>query len=156
MLGLRKGTVEVVGYQSAWPALFARERFRLHKHIDHLVMNIQHIGSMAVPGLAAKSILDLGEAIAVPAVIDACKQPLAALGYIDRGDAGNAGAYLFVNEHELLERTRPPRARLPCAPVPAATSTTAVIVRSGSATPPALLLTQLSTPAMLADGEGRL
>ncbi len=98
MIGLKKGTVQVVAYDPGWPGLFEQERRVLHEHIGQLVLDIQHVGSTAVPGLDAKPIIDIAVAVASAAVIPQCRQPLAALGYIDRGDAGQDGGYLFVKE----------------------------------------------------------
>jgi GrpB-like predicted nucleotidyltransferase (UPF0157 family) len=44
----------------------------LCKHIRHLVLDIQHVGSTAVPGLAARPILDLAVAVASPADVQRC------------------------------------------------------------------------------------
>jgi len=98
MIGLKRGTVQVVAYREEWSDLFEQERRVLHRHIGHLVLDIQHVGSTAVPGLVAKPILDIAVAVASLAVIPQCRPPLCALGYIDRGAAGQDGGYLFVKE----------------------------------------------------------
>ncbi len=98
MIGLNRGTVQVITYQADWHDLFEQERRALHKHIGHLVLDIQHVGSTAVPGLDAKPILDIAVAVASVAVIPQCQPLLCALGYLDRGDAGSDGGYLFVKE----------------------------------------------------------
>jgi GrpB-like predicted nucleotidyltransferase (UPF0157 family) len=105
MIGLQKGMVQVVAYQTDWPALFIRERDVLCQDLGNLVLNIQHVGSTAVPGLAAKPILDIAVAVAAVEVIPQCRQPLCSLGYIDRGDAGKDGGYLFVKESTPNLRT---------------------------------------------------
>ncbi len=105
MLGLKKGTVQVVAHDPGWPGLFEQEQRVLHEHIGHLVLDIQHVGSTAVPGLDAKPIIDIAVAVASVAVIPQCRQPLGALGYIDRGDAGQDGGYLFVKESAADVRT---------------------------------------------------
>ncbi len=105
MIGLKKGTVRVVAYDLGWPGLFEQERRVLHEHIGHLVLDIQHVGSTAVPGLDAKPIIDIAVAVASVAVIPQCRQPLGALGYIDQGDAGQDGGYLFVKESTPDVRT---------------------------------------------------
>jgi GrpB-like predicted nucleotidyltransferase (UPF0157 family) len=60
MLGLARGAVELVPYIPAWTTLFQAERARLQHTLGADALDIQHIGSTAVPGLAAKPILDLG------------------------------------------------------------------------------------------------
>lgn len=98
MIGLKRGTVKVVAYCPDWRDLFEQERRVLQQRIGHLVLDIQHVGSTAVPGLTAKPIIDIAVAVASITVIPRCRQPLGFLGYIDRGDGGKEGGYLFVKE----------------------------------------------------------
>lgn len=45
---------------AAWPAVFEAEKNKLLQHLPpELVLNIEHIGSTAVPGLAAKPTIDI-------------------------------------------------------------------------------------------------
>jgi GrpB-like predicted nucleotidyltransferase (UPF0157 family) len=53
------GPIVVTDYNPAWPALFEQERERLDTALGSLVVTIEHVGSTAVPGLAAKPIIDL-------------------------------------------------------------------------------------------------
>jgi len=105
MIGLKRGSVQVFAYHPAWYDLFEQERRILQQCIGHLVLDIQHVGSTAVPGLDAKPIIDIAVAIASVAVIPQCRQPLCSLGYIDRGDGGRDGGYLFVKESAPDVRT---------------------------------------------------
>jgi GrpB-like predicted nucleotidyltransferase (UPF0157 family) len=105
MIGLQRGTVQVVAHHPGWHALFARERRILQQHIGHLVLDIQHVGSTAVPGLDAKPILDIAVAVASMAVIPQCVPLLCRIGYIDRGDGGTNGGYLCVKESAPNVRT---------------------------------------------------
>jgi GrpB-like predicted nucleotidyltransferase (UPF0157 family) len=69
--------VEIVLYDAAWPGLFDEERNALLQTIGPwLVGPIEHIGSTAVPGLAAKPVVDI---IAAVASLDASRPALAAL-----------------------------------------------------------------------------
>ena len=57
-----KEEVAVVPYDPRWPAMFAEERRHLLSCLPHdLVGRIEHFGSTAVPGLAAKPIVDSTE-----------------------------------------------------------------------------------------------
>ena len=50
----------LVEYNPAWPRLFAQEEALLRRVLPAtLITRIEHIGSTAVPGLAAKPIIDL-------------------------------------------------------------------------------------------------
>lgn len=53
-------TIEIVPYDPAWPALFEREKQHLIGCLPlELIGRIEHVGSTAVPGLAAKPIVDM-------------------------------------------------------------------------------------------------
>ena len=60
--------VEVVPYDPAWPAAFAAWRDCLTAALGATARRVEHIGSTAVPGLAAKPVLDIQ--VAVPEVTD--------------------------------------------------------------------------------------
>lgn len=52
--------IEVVDYDPAWPALFETESARLAAYFPPgSIRRIEHVGSTAVPGLAAKPIIDI-------------------------------------------------------------------------------------------------
>ncbi|MFL5800334.1 MAG: GrpB family protein [Roseiflexaceae bacterium] len=95
MLGLRRGAVQIVPYTPVWVTLFESERARLQYALGADALDIQHIGSTAVPGLAAKPILDLGIAVAAEVVVAACVPRLAALGYTYHGYRGTDQGHFF-------------------------------------------------------------
>lgn len=52
--------VEIRPYDPAWPELFQREASHLRSCIPaNLIRRVEHFGSTAVPGLAAKPVIDL-------------------------------------------------------------------------------------------------
>lgn len=51
--------IVIVDYNSNWPALFAAEARRLRTVLDPLALRIDHVGSTAVPGAAAKPVIDI-------------------------------------------------------------------------------------------------
>jgi GrpB-like predicted nucleotidyltransferase (UPF0157 family) len=53
------GPIVVIDYDPAWPAMFERERANVAAALGPLAVIIEHVGSTAVPGLAAKPIIDL-------------------------------------------------------------------------------------------------
>jgi len=63
MLGLERGTVELVKHREEWHRLAAEERSRLQDALHHSVDEIEHVGSTAIEGLPAKPVLDL---LAIP------------------------------------------------------------------------------------------
>jgi GrpB-like predicted nucleotidyltransferase (UPF0157 family) len=76
------GSIVVSDYNTAWPATFEQERTSLHTALGPLVLTIEHIGSTAVPGLAAKPIIDLQLSVrSLAEARSSCVGPLQALGY---------------------------------------------------------------------------
>lgn len=57
--GPEKRPVVLGEYCSEWPARFARERHRIAAALGPAAIRIDHIGSTAVAGLAAKPIVDI-------------------------------------------------------------------------------------------------
>jgi GrpB-like predicted nucleotidyltransferase (UPF0157 family) len=55
--GAGDGPIEIVEYEPSWPAFYIAERERLVSLLPGL--RIHHIGSTAVPGLAAKPVIDM-------------------------------------------------------------------------------------------------
>jgi GrpB-like predicted nucleotidyltransferase (UPF0157 family) len=53
------GRIQVVDYDPAWPGLFRREAGRIRAVLGQRVVQLEHVGSTAVPGLAAKPIVDI-------------------------------------------------------------------------------------------------
>jgi GrpB-like predicted nucleotidyltransferase (UPF0157 family) len=53
------GKIQVVDYDPAWPELFRHEADRIRAVLGRRVVQLEHVGSTAVPGLAAKPIVDI-------------------------------------------------------------------------------------------------
>lgn len=73
--------VALVPYDAMWPALFEAERQRLASLFPHQMLDIQHIGSTAMPGMLAKPVIDILAGVASMAVADALVGPLQASSY---------------------------------------------------------------------------
>ena len=78
--------VELLAYDPAWPARFAELSRELRAGLGEVALRIDHIGSTAVPGLAAKPIIDIQISVADFEPLEAFKQPLERLGYVYRAD----------------------------------------------------------------------
>ena len=74
-------TVVIVPYDPRWPAAFEAEAARIRAALGTLALRIDHNGSTAVPGLAAKPVIDIQVSVAELTPMDAYRQPLQALGY---------------------------------------------------------------------------
>jgi GrpB-like predicted nucleotidyltransferase (UPF0157 family) len=87
--------IRVVEYDPAWPALAAAEARRIEAAVGELAVRIDHVGSTAVPGLAAKPIVDLQ--LAVDALEPRARyvEPLEALGYLFAPDPESPDFHFF-------------------------------------------------------------
>jgi GrpB-like predicted nucleotidyltransferase (UPF0157 family) len=76
------GRIVLSDYDPAWPKLFEQERVRVADMLGSMVIRIEHVGSTAVPGLAAKPIIDLLVTVRnLPPIKQDCIQALKTLGY---------------------------------------------------------------------------
>lgn len=88
--------VEVVEYDSRWPEQFARLAARVRVAVPlGAIKAVEHIGSTAVPGLAAKSVIDLDVVLSSADALPCVVAGLAALGYVHEGDKGIPGRDAF-------------------------------------------------------------
>ena len=94
-LGLPSGTVQVVGYDPAWPLLFSQEAERIRGFLGELPLALEHMGSTAVPGLAAKPILDILAGHPREADLSAYIAAIERAGYLYRGEQGIPGRHFF-------------------------------------------------------------
>ncbi len=94
-LGLVQGSVRLHDYTPRWAELYALEAQRIRVVLGTIMVDVQHVGSTAVPGLKAKPILDI--AVGVPRLADAlqCQAPLETLGYEYAHWAGIEHDYVF-------------------------------------------------------------
>src|SRR5579859_1503633 len=72
--------IAVVDYDQAWPDEFARERQRILECVGAYIVALEHFGSTAIPGLAAKPIIDM-----LAGVHDVDEAPIAARSLLDSG-----------------------------------------------------------------------
>jgi GrpB-like predicted nucleotidyltransferase (UPF0157 family) len=71
--------VEIVPYRESWPSEFRAIALALRQGLGPLALRIDHIGSTAVPGLAAKDIIDIQ--ITVAALDQTLLSAMIRLGY---------------------------------------------------------------------------
>lgn len=94
-LGLESGTVRVVPYDAAWPRLFSEEADRIRGVVGELPLTLEHTGSTAVPGLAAKPILDVLGGHPPDADLPSYIAAIERAGYVYRGEQGIPGRHFF-------------------------------------------------------------
>jgi GrpB-like predicted nucleotidyltransferase (UPF0157 family) len=94
-------TVWIVDYDPAWAELFEREQGCLLAALNADVSEIEHIGSTAVPGLAAKPIVDILMGVQQLAPTDEQISSLEQLGYEYEGQV------LKIPEHHFFRKGMP-------------------------------------------------
>lgn len=107
-LGLESKTVRIVSYDPRWPALFREEAERITAAVAEAglpPLDLEHVGSTAVPGLAAKPILDMAGGRDPSDAGTAYVAALEGAGYVYRGESGVPGRDFFrkgaVRSHHL-------------------------------------------------------
>jgi GrpB-like predicted nucleotidyltransferase (UPF0157 family) len=78
---LQPGRVTLVDYDPTWPAAYARHRARIEQALADRIRLIEHIGSTAVPELAAKPIIDVVVAVDNPEDEGSYLDDLVRVGY---------------------------------------------------------------------------
>jgi len=103
--------VIIKDYDPSWPVLFAALRAKLAATLGDLAASIEHVGSTAVPGLAAKPILDIDVLLRSAEDLRLAIERLAPLSYRHQGDLGIAGREAFVTPPRI-----PPHHLYVCRP----------------------------------------
>ena len=93
--------VVIVEYNPDWPRIFQSLSAPIVAALGELVAGVEHIGSTAVPGLAAKPIIDLDVLAPSRAEVPAVIERLATLGYLHSGDQGIRGREAFAPPPQL-------------------------------------------------------
>lgn len=97
-LGLGDNEVRLVPHSSAWAATGEAERQRLLRSLAAWSPDIEHVGSTAVRGLAAKPVIDLCVGVASLPHADEMQDVMASLGYDYPGDVGIPDDRVFGRE----------------------------------------------------------
>jgi GrpB-like predicted nucleotidyltransferase (UPF0157 family) len=63
MIGLKRHTVEVVDHDPGWAMLAFEACQAVRSACGALLVDVQHVGSTAVPDLPAKPVLDIAAAV---------------------------------------------------------------------------------------------
>ncbi|MGA1870740.1 MAG: GrpB family protein [bacterium] len=87
--------IEVVRYRKEWKLMFAEEKKRLREMFGKDIVDIQHIGSTAVEGLAAKPLIDILIVIDDFKILDNYTIKMIELGYEDKGEFGIKGRRFY-------------------------------------------------------------
>lgn len=77
-----------------WPAEFERLRTRIAGAVGDVAVAVEHVGSTAVPGLAAKPVIDI-VVVVEPHDLQTAIERLVAIGYVHQGNLGVEGREAF-------------------------------------------------------------
>ena len=97
-VGLRGDTVAVVEHDAGWAGIYARLEEDIRTALGPDNGDIQHVGSTAVPGLAAKPVIDIAVGLAKPIDEHDVVRRLTELGMSYKGDLGIYGGLFFTIE----------------------------------------------------------
>lgn len=88
--------IEVVAYRASWPERFAelRDAYAAALTAAGVPHRVEHVGSTAVPGLAAKPVIDV-DVVVAPVGVPAAVAALGSIGFRPRGDLGIPGREAF-------------------------------------------------------------
>jgi putative glutamine amidotransferase len=93
----RTRAFEIEPYDRGWPSRFETESARIEAALGDHVARVDHVGSTAVPGLAAKPVVDIQVSVRSMAPRAAYVEPLERLGYRWALDP-------WTDEHEFFSR----------------------------------------------------
>jgi len=109
--------VELHSYNSEWPVQYEMEASRISRVLGDRVRYLAHVGSTAVPGLAAKPLIDIVLCVEDSADEDSYAPALERLGYqirvrepewfehrVFRGPAEDINLHVFTQDASEVER----------------------------------------------------
>jgi GrpB-like predicted nucleotidyltransferase (UPF0157 family)/chloramphenicol 3-O-phosphotransferase len=88
--------VVVSDYDVEWPALFRQIAQPVERALGQIAVAVEHIGSTAVPGLAAKPVIDVDVVVRSAEEVPAAISRLRELGYVYQGNKGIPGRDAFM------------------------------------------------------------
>lgn len=92
--------IVIVSYDLSWPAAFVALSDEVRHHLGNRVRQVHHVGSTAVPGLAAKPKIDLIAELASVQFIEAALTKIQALhSFQFHGDPYGDGLWVFTRGH---------------------------------------------------------
>ena len=87
-------------YSPTWPAEFELEAGRLRALVGDRLVDVHHIGSTSVPGLAAKPVIDLLPVVREIECMDELAPAMTAAGYRAWGEYGIDGRRFFTMDQD--------------------------------------------------------
>lgn len=91
--------VRIVEYDPAWPGRYEAEAARIREALGPVGVRIEHVGSTAVPGLAAKPVIDVQLSVVELEPMEPYAGPLASIGYDYRSDDEPEHRFFALTAH---------------------------------------------------------
>ncbi len=88
--------IELVPYTPEWDSIFKAEAELITRALSEALVDIHHIGSTSIPGIVAKSIVDILPVVKDIHDVDRLTPSLEALAYEARGEFGIPGRRFFM------------------------------------------------------------
>ena len=101
---MKSKRVIVVAYTEAWQFAFEKIKGEIEAAVGDLIVGVEHIGSTAVKGLAAKPCIDIDVIIKDYSAFDEVVGRLGAIGYIHEGNLGiqDREAFKYTDKPHLM------------------------------------------------------
>jgi GrpB-like predicted nucleotidyltransferase (UPF0157 family) len=98
-LGLESGRVVLVPYDPRWPLLFEEAAAELRQALGGAALAVHHVGSTAIPGIAAKPVLDILVIIPSLGACGTLTDSLTRIGYEYRPNEEIVDRHFFRRTH---------------------------------------------------------
>ena len=97
--------IKIEPYDPEWKNEFLKIKNMIIKHVDDLIIRIEHVGSTSVKGLAAKPIIDLDVVIENNSILPRTIKRLKKIGYEHEGNLGIEGREAFrkIRKDDLMK-----------------------------------------------------
>ena len=102
---MRTAKVVVMPHDATWKNEFEKIKTEIEDALGDLAMGIEHVGSTAVEGLAAKPCIDIDVVIRDASELGAAVAALSRIGYVHEGDLGIKGreAFDYADKPHLMK-----------------------------------------------------
>ncbi|BDR60303.1 GrpB family protein [Lactobacillus xylocopicola] len=95
--------IKLVDYDPSWPELFQLEREKITEAMDEKALQIEHVGSTAIPHLCAKPIIDMLLLVPDPSKESTYVPQLEKVGYVLRiREPASEGHRMFIGNKNQL------------------------------------------------------
>ena len=97
--------IVLAAHDARWAERFAEEAALIRAALRDVVIDLHHIGSTAIPGIAAKPIIDMLAVVSSLDALDRASSSLDPLGYESKGEFGIVGRRYFRKDSAAGIRT---------------------------------------------------